>query len=320
MSLLVYNCSGMPVVLASLPEVVTVPASSTPPNKGEPVNVTSELRGLTSLQYATLDAQRVSASLLYQWTSEPEYTTGSLVAGGVSSAGGVTYDDSITPSFGTTTVQNAIDYIKVHGSGGIGATGATGATGNDGLPGATGATGNDGLPGATGNDGLPGATGNDGLPGATGNDGLPGIGQIFKMDCTLDYTELSGVAGYVMTKQIGSAPFPAWARLVGWSLGEGAPGAYDPFSDGATGTATIAFGVNVDSTFYPVLMGDTDVSTAYAGQFPTDGVAASTPAYCMKPVAGFTPIMQITGDVVLENYIAGHIAMSVFYTVILPPS
>ena len=121
MALLVFNCSGVPVTLTGLPEVVVVPASASPPSKGDAVNVTSELRGLTSLQYVVLDAQRVGASLLYQWTSEPEYSTSSLVTGGVSSAGGVSYDDTLvpSPSIGATTVQGAVDYIKVHGSGGI---------------------------------------------------------------------------------------------------------------------------------------------------------------------------------------------------------
>ena len=315
MALLVFNCSGVPVTLTGLPEVVVVPASASPPSKGDAVNVTSELRGLTSLQYVVLDAQRVGASLLYQWTSEPEYSTSSLVTGGVSSAGGVSYDDTLvpSPSIGATTVQGAVDYIKVHGSGGIGATGPTGptgVTGNDGLSitGPTGVTGNDGLS-ITGPTGV---TGNDGLS-VTGPTGVTGP-SIVELDYTMSYTDLSGTSGEIYTADLGTA-FPASSRFVGYSIGEGS---FSPFDDGASGTFSLELGMISGGTFYPVLMGATDVAVGATGPFPGIGTVATPPVWIMAPIGGRVLSLALTGGQALETTIAGAITIKVFYIVVAP--
>ena len=82
------------------------------------------------------------------------------------------YNDALeTPTTGSTNIQGALDYFKLHPS--VGPTGPTGATGS----GATGATGNTGLQGPTGNTGLQGPTGptgNTGLQGPTGPTGTTG--------------------------------------------------------------------------------------------------------------------------------------------------
>ena len=287
MALLVFNCSGVPVTLTGLPEVVVVPASASPPSKGDAVNVTSELRGLTSLQYVVLDAQRVGASLLYQWTSEPEYSTSSLVTGGVSSAGGVSYDDTLvpSPSIGATTVQGAVDYIKVHGSGGIGATGPTGPTG---------------------------VTGNDGLS-VTGPTGVTGP-SIVELDYTMSYTDLSGTSGEIYTADLGTA-FPASSRFVGYSIGEGS---FSPFDDGASGTFSLELGMISGGTFYPVLMGATDVAVGATGPFPGIGTVATPPVWIMAPIGGRVLSLALTGGQALETTIAGAITIKVFYIVVAP--
>lgn len=75
MPLICYNITGSPVVQAVTGK--TIPASSAPPARNVPVDVTSELRGLTLANYISLQAQ--SASLVYEWSGAVEYATGTLV-------------------------------------------------------------------------------------------------------------------------------------------------------------------------------------------------------------------------------------------------
>jgi len=78
MALYVYNLTGAPVVLAAGNPARTIPASTTPPTR---VDVTSELRGLTGPDYTALEAQR-AGTLVYEWTSDPEYAVGTLTVEG----------------------------------------------------------------------------------------------------------------------------------------------------------------------------------------------------------------------------------------------
>jgi hypothetical protein len=93
MALRVYNITGAPVVLAAGNPVRTIPLSAAPPARGPAVDVTSELRpnlavdpangvagGLDAAAFILLQAQ--AASLVFEWTSDPEYTTGTLVTAG----------------------------------------------------------------------------------------------------------------------------------------------------------------------------------------------------------------------------------------------
>lgn len=83
MSLLCFNKSGVDVVLAgSLGFSTTIPASLAPPARGQAVNVTSELRGLTGGQYTALETQRAAAALEYAWTGDPEFSVGTLTVMG----------------------------------------------------------------------------------------------------------------------------------------------------------------------------------------------------------------------------------------------
>jgi len=95
MALYAFNKTGAPLPLAAGNPIVTLPASPTPPTPGKPYNVTSELRpnltvdpvngkagGLAAGAYALLQAQVGAGSVVYEWTSDPEYATASLVVGG----------------------------------------------------------------------------------------------------------------------------------------------------------------------------------------------------------------------------------------------
>ena len=79
--LIVYNLTGAPVTLAAGNPARQIPASLSPPSRGPSVDVTSELRGLTTEEYAALESQRAS-TLDYEWAQGPGYPTATLVAGG----------------------------------------------------------------------------------------------------------------------------------------------------------------------------------------------------------------------------------------------
>jgi hypothetical protein len=81
MALLVFNITGAAVTLAAGTPAKVIPASAAPPARGAAVNVTSELRGLVAGGYIALEAQRPGV-LVYEWTSDPEYATGTLTIGG----------------------------------------------------------------------------------------------------------------------------------------------------------------------------------------------------------------------------------------------
>ena len=76
MSLLAYNLTGSPVILAAGDPSITLPASISPPARGKAVNVTSELEGLSAGDYTALEAQRPDVE--YEWTADPEFDIGTL--------------------------------------------------------------------------------------------------------------------------------------------------------------------------------------------------------------------------------------------------
>jgi len=93
MALRVFNITAAPVALAAGNPVRTIPASVAAPARGPAVDVTSELRpnlavdpangvvgGLTAANFIALQAQ--AASLVFEWTSDPEYITGTLATAG----------------------------------------------------------------------------------------------------------------------------------------------------------------------------------------------------------------------------------------------
>ena len=125
MAFLVYNKTGAPLPLAV--GGVTVPLSLAPPARGQPSNVTDELRpdltvdparghvgGLTAADFAALEAQRLLGTLNYEWTDDPEYATGALTVdgplpgthGGSHAPGGV--DAIVTTIAGTIAVGDAV--------------------------------------------------------------------------------------------------------------------------------------------------------------------------------------------------------------------
>ena len=77
MPLFVYNITGVPVTLAAGNPVKIIPASVAPPSRGVGIDVTKSLKGLTGPNYTALEAQRV-ATLVYEWSTLPEYPVGVL--------------------------------------------------------------------------------------------------------------------------------------------------------------------------------------------------------------------------------------------------
>lgn len=82
MALLVFNKTIVPLLLAAGNPPRTVPSSTAPGVRGPAFNITSELRGLTGGQYTALQVQVAASSCEYEWTSDPEFATGTLVVGG----------------------------------------------------------------------------------------------------------------------------------------------------------------------------------------------------------------------------------------------
>jgi hypothetical protein len=93
MPLLAFNITGAPATLAAGNPARTLPASASPPGRGKPVDVTSELRpnltvdpangkagGLTGANVTAIQEQ--AASIVLEWTSDPEYLTDALVVSG----------------------------------------------------------------------------------------------------------------------------------------------------------------------------------------------------------------------------------------------
>ena len=76
MPLLVYNLTTTSVTLVGV-DAPTLPASTKAGERGPTVDVTSELHGLTSVQYVALEKQRIG-TLDYDWSGEPEYKTSAL--------------------------------------------------------------------------------------------------------------------------------------------------------------------------------------------------------------------------------------------------
>ena len=75
MALLACNLTSSAVTLAAGTRSVVLPAKGANLTYGAPVDVTSELKGLTDTQYTALESQRAGV-VAYVWTSVPEYVVG----------------------------------------------------------------------------------------------------------------------------------------------------------------------------------------------------------------------------------------------------
>ena len=78
MALFAFNRTGAPLLLATTTPPITLPQSLAPPSKGPGSDVTAQLRGLTSAQYAVLEAHRVAGLVIFEWSDEPDYATAPL--------------------------------------------------------------------------------------------------------------------------------------------------------------------------------------------------------------------------------------------------
>jgi len=118
MPLFVSNLTGTNVTLSGMS--VVVPASASPPDRGESFNVTSELSGLSSAQYAVLEVQRPDV-LDYTWSNKKEYNTGTLLVLESGRYAVRTVNSDSTPIF-VTRLSNSLTHcsILVCGSSGTG--------------------------------------------------------------------------------------------------------------------------------------------------------------------------------------------------------
>lgn len=83
MALYAYNLTTAAVTLAGGNPARTLPASTGAGTKSSPVNVTSELKGLSS--YAAIQAQVAAGTISLAWTNYPDYTTTGLTVAAPSS-------------------------------------------------------------------------------------------------------------------------------------------------------------------------------------------------------------------------------------------
>jgi hypothetical protein len=81
MSLLAYNLTTAPLLLAAGAPVVTLPASASAGSRGPALNVTGELKGQLAPAFALLQQQVALGYVQYEWTGLPEFQVYSLVVG-----------------------------------------------------------------------------------------------------------------------------------------------------------------------------------------------------------------------------------------------
>lgn len=94
MALYAYNLTTAAVTLAAGNPARTIPASAGVGTKSAPVNVTSELKGLSS--YASLQAQVAAGTISFAWTNYPDYVvTGLTVAAPSSISRAATFTNPI---------------------------------------------------------------------------------------------------------------------------------------------------------------------------------------------------------------------------------
>jgi hypothetical protein len=78
MSLLAYNLTIAPLALPGVAPPTSLPASLSAGSRGPALNVTGELKPLTALQFAALQAQVDLGLVQYNWTGAEEYPTPGL--------------------------------------------------------------------------------------------------------------------------------------------------------------------------------------------------------------------------------------------------
>jgi len=81
MSLLAYNLTIAPLALPGVAPPTSLPASLSAGSRGPALNVTGELKPLTALQFAALQAQVALGQVQYEWSGLPEFNTFTLVVG-----------------------------------------------------------------------------------------------------------------------------------------------------------------------------------------------------------------------------------------------
>lgn len=119
MALFAYNLTGTPVLLADGDPPRLLPPSASPPDRGPPVNVTSEMRALTPARWAPVIAQVTAGTITFNWSGIPEYITDgvifpSLYAMNVGYAPTNPGDWTPPPP---TNVQDALDSLAASGGG-----------------------------------------------------------------------------------------------------------------------------------------------------------------------------------------------------------
>lgn len=135
MPLLAFNLTGTALALAAgKPVPPVLPASVSPPARGQAYDVTSELRpnltvdpahgksgGLTNANYISIQAQVTAASIALEWTGDPEYlTTGLSIPGpapGAHAATHKTAGGTDVLAIASTTAVNSAAATGIAGTG-----------------------------------------------------------------------------------------------------------------------------------------------------------------------------------------------------------
>ena len=135
------------------------------------------------------------------------------------------------------------------------------------------------------------------------------------VECTITQAnDLAGLSSGIVTfNQTFGVAFPANARLLGSTIGEGVFATYD--NGGGAATYVVALGVMNGGVFVPVLTGNMDVSVETAVSFPSPGTPGPS-GFIMAPGQGATPIMNITSSADLNTATIGTVTAKIFYVVI----
>lgn len=138
--------------------------------------------------------------------------------------------------------------------------------------------------------------------------GTSNVGVIKYRTVTIARTELTGLAGGVMTfsKNVGSGALPSGARLIGVSFGESFTG----FTDGATATYTMKLGSTSDDD---AITSTINVASGQTG-FPKAGTAGVR-GYVGAPMYAEQPALILTSDADLNTASAGSVTCTLAFFV-----
>lgn len=110
MALIAYNKTTSALTLAAGNPARSLPASASTGVRGPGVNLTTELRGLAGAGYTALQVQVDAGSVDFEWTDNPEYSTGDLLTNhysGLSSYQPVAPDLNVSPAVGKNLPDTA---------------------------------------------------------------------------------------------------------------------------------------------------------------------------------------------------------------------